>query len=89
MENGKLLNMGPLGMKENIIKQFHIRKEQDQNHIYVLRLLPIFHTWQLKNPPKMKRIISLLDKIESLWLKFHLKRKKNKQRLPISLGAWI
>ena len=44
MENGKLLNMGPLGMKEYIIEQFHIRKGQDQNHIYVLRLSPIFHT---------------------------------------------
>ena len=44
MENGKLLNMGPLGTEEYIIEQFHIRKEQDQNHIYILRLLPIFHT---------------------------------------------
>ena len=44
MENGKLLNMGPLGTNEYIIEQFHIRKEQDQNHIYVLRLSPVFHT---------------------------------------------
>ena len=26
-ESGKLLNMGPLGTKEYIIEQFHIRKE--------------------------------------------------------------
>ena len=44
MENGKLLNMGPLGMKEYIIEQFHKRKKQDQNHICVLRLSPVFHT---------------------------------------------
>ena len=44
MENGKLLNMGPLGTNEYIIEQFHIRKEQDQNHIYVLRLSLVFHT---------------------------------------------
>ena len=44
MENGKLLNMGPMGTKEYIIKQFHIRKGQDQNHIYVLWLSLVFHT---------------------------------------------
>ena len=70
MENGKLLNMGPLDMKEYIIKQFHIRTEQDQYHIYVLRLSSVFHTskkkWSIEEPPKMKRIFSLLDKIESL-----------------------
>ena len=68
MENEKLLNMGPLDTKEYIIEQFHIRKEQDQNYIYDLRLSPVFHTlkknYQLKNPPKMKRIINLLDKIK-------------------------
>ena len=44
MENGKLLNMGLLDTKEYIIEQFHIRKEQDQNYIYDLRLSPVFHT---------------------------------------------
>ena len=55
MENGKLLNMGPLGTKEYIFEQFHIRKGQDQNHIYVLRLSPFFHTskkkWSIEEPP--------------------------------------
>ena len=44
MENGKFLNIGPLDRKEYIIEQFHIRKEQNQNHIYVLRLSLVFHT---------------------------------------------
>ena len=44
MENGKLLNMGPLDTKEYIIEQFHIRKEQEQNYIYDLWLSPVFHT---------------------------------------------
>ena len=70
MENEKLLNMGPLGTNEYIIEQFHIRKGQDQNYINVLLLSPVSHTpkrtSQLKNPLKMKRIISLLDKTESL-----------------------
>ena len=42
MENGKLLNMGPMGTKEYIIKQFHIRKGQDQNHIYVFVIITSF-----------------------------------------------
>ena len=44
MENGKFLNIGPLDRKEYIIEQFHIKKEQNQNHIYVLRLSLVFHT---------------------------------------------
>ena len=69
MENGKLLNMRPSDTKEYIIEQFHMRKEQDQNYIYDLRLSPVFHTLKKElsieePPPKMKRIISLLDKIK-------------------------
>ena len=44
MENGKFLNIGPLDRKEYIIEQFHIGKEQNQNHIYVLWLSLVFHT---------------------------------------------
>ena len=57
-------------MKEYNIEQFHIRKGQDQNHIMFCDYHPFFtlrkRNGQLKNPPKMKRIISLLDKTESL-----------------------